>query len=334
MSVRARTRLIPAAIVVAFLVAFGVVGIVARSTTTVSCNAPTTTTPGQLTPSGSAWYWTMVVAPSSTDQLVVGTNDGMFCSADGGKLWQAVGPTGVNATSLVDVGHTILMGGARISSPDASAISEVDGNRVATNGATVLAISSDGGVTWQTLSPPGLPKTTAIQALAVDPADSQNLEALLNTGALYRSLNGGKSFELIRAKLGTAPWALAITSAGSSVAGDMNTGSYVAGSMSSGSSVSPNAASWQRTAFKDAEGGRMVMEYAVDPNDVARIAMTAYGIVLSTDAGKTWHPALKSKVMFGPIAYAPGSSGIAYAIGFDGSVWHSTNAGVSWAQVT
>lgn len=54
----------------------------------------------------------------------------------------------------------------------------------------------------------------------------------------------------------------------------------------------------------------------------------------STDGGKTWHLALKSSVMFGPVAWAPQESKIAYAIGFDRSFWRSADGGLTWKQVS
>ena len=77
----------------------------------------------------------------------------------------------------------------------------------------------------------------------------------------------------------------------------------------------------------------MVMEYAVQPTDSTRVLMTAYGVEMSTDSGKTWHVALKSNVMFGPVAWAPTKSDVAYAVGFDRSLWRSDDGGKSWTKV-
>jgi photosystem II stability/assembly factor-like uncharacterized protein len=183
-------------------------------------------------------------------------------------------------------------------------------------------VSTDRGKTWRELHPRGLPNV-AVQALAVDPASSRALYALLNTGGLYRSTNGARSFQLVSSKLGVAPWALAITQDGQFVAGDMDSGSH----------VSTNGKAWQRTGFTDSKGSRMVMEYAVHPTDLTRVLMTEYGIVMSTDSGKTWHAVLKSEVMFGPVAWAPTESDVAYAVGSDSSLWRSDDGGKSWARV-
>jgi len=75
------------------------------------------------------------------------------------------------------------------------------------------------------------------------------------------------------------------------------------------------------------------MEYAVQPSDLTRVLMTSYGVLMSTDSGKSWQVALKSKVMFGPVAWSPADSGVAYAVGWDRSVWRSANDGRSWTRV-
>ena len=76
------------------------------------------------------------------------------------------------------------------------------------------------------------------------------------------------------------------------------------------------------------------MEYAVQPTDLTRVLMTSLGVQMSTDGGKTWHVALKSDVMFGPVAWAPTESDVAYAVGFDRSVWRSDDGGKTWTEVS
>jgi photosystem II stability/assembly factor-like uncharacterized protein len=207
--------------------------------------------------------------------------------------------------------------------PEASPVVRNASGRTAPDGAAVLAASTDGGKTWQDLHPRGLPNVS-VQALAVDPARTTALYALLNTGRLYRSTDGARSFQLVSSKLGVPPWALAISQNGQLVAGNMDSGSY----------LSATGQKWQRSAFVDGHGGKMVMEYAVAPTDSTRVLMTSYGVEMSTDGGKTWHVALKSKVMFGPVAWASNTRGVAYAVGFDRSVWRSDDGGESWTAVS
>jgi photosystem II stability/assembly factor-like uncharacterized protein len=188
---------------------------------------------------------------------------------------------------------------------------------------STLSRSRDDGVTWQQLHPRGLANET-VQALAVDSSDGNALYALLNDGKLYRSLDGGRSFALAAPKVGIVPWAFAVTDKDDFVGGDMDTGAF----------RSTNGKTWQKTPFTDTRGGRMVMEYAVQPGDGNRVLMTSYGVELSTDAGASWHVALKSNVMFGPVAWAPSKSDVAYAVGFDRSLWRSDDGGKSWTSVS
>jgi photosystem II stability/assembly factor-like uncharacterized protein len=62
--------------------------------------------------------------------------------------------------------------------------------------------------------------------------------------------------------------------------------------------------------------------------------MTSRGVEESTDGGKTWHVKLKSDVMFGPVSWAPTTPDVAYAVGFDQSLWRSDDGGESWKKVS
>ena len=251
--------------------------------------------------------------------VLLGTSNGVYRSGDGAKTWRQVGPRGVNTTSLVAAGNAIFMGGV----PGPNPVIRKGKGRTAPDGPAVLAESTDGGKTSKLLHPTGLPALT-VQALAVDPAKTTTLYALLNDGKLYRSNDGARSFQLVTPKLGISPWAIAVTQGNRFVGGDMDSGGF----------ASSNAKTWQRTPFTDSRGGRMVMEYAVDPTDAADVLMTSVGIERSTDGGKTWHLALNSKVMFGPVAWAQKQSKIAYAVGFDRSFWRSDDGGQTWKQVS
>ncbi len=187
----------------------------------------------------------------------------------------------------------------------------------------MFATSTDGGKTWQTIRPAGLPKV-AVQSLSVDPSNSKTIYAITTSGEFFKSTDGARTFAIVSPKLGIPPWALAVTHGTNFVSGDMDNGSH----------VSANGKTWTSTPFTDGRGTDMVMEYAVEPGDTKRVIMSSVGIELSTDGGKTWSPALKSSVMFGPIAWASGASGVAYAAGFDGSLWRTTDSGKTWTPAT
>jgi hypothetical protein len=268
------------------------------------------------------WYWTMAVSPTNPKVLVLGTNTGLYRSVNGGKSWHPTGPTNLNATSLVRAGSTIFAGGV-VESPMGPPTLTVHGQFIVPTGQGVLEASTNGGSSWQQLHPSGLPGL-AVQALATDPASPSSLYAELKNGALYSSSDGGHSFTLVTHKVGGTPWALTITQPGHLVAGDMTTGNF----------LSADATHWLDTGFTDPQKkSKMVMEYAVQPNDTSHVLMTSYGVVTSSDGGKTWTSSLDSKVMFGPVAWAATAPAVAYAVGFDGSLWRTNDAGKSWTKV-
>jgi photosystem II stability/assembly factor-like uncharacterized protein len=301
------------AAVAAFIAAFAAIGAVSKSSPTAAGVTAAAAVPY------APWYWTMAVSPTDPNVVLVGTSNGVYRSSDGAKTWKLTGPQGVNTTSLVQAGNSIFMGGV----PGPNPVIRKGTGRTAPDGVGVLAESTDGGKTFKLLHPNGLPPAT-VQSLAADPAKSTTLYALLNDGRLYRSTDGARSFELVTTKIGIAPWALAVTQGQHFVGGDMDSGGF----------ASANAKTWQRTPFTDSNGGRMVMEYAVDPANADDVLMTSVGIERSTDGGKTWHLALKSKVMFGPVAWAAKQAKIAYAIGFDRSFWRSDDGGQTWKKVS
>jgi photosystem II stability/assembly factor-like uncharacterized protein len=313
MRIVTRPRVVAAAFVAAFVAAFAALGAVSKSTPAAA--GVTAAAPVPYAP----WYWTMAVSPSDPKVLLLATSNGLYRSSDAAKTWRQTGPKGVNMTSLVVSGTTLFAGGV----PGPNPVIRKGGGRTAPDGKGVLVRSTDGGKTWPALHPKGLPNTT-IQSLAVDPARTTTLYALFNDGKLYRSTDGAASFELVSAKIEAPPWAIAVTDGGQFVAGDMDRGGF----------MSADGKTWQSTPFRDSNGGKMVMEYAVQPTDPARILMTSDGILRSTDGGKTWQLALKSNIMFGPVAWAPSADDVAYAIGFDRSFWRTADAGKTWAKVS
>jgi photosystem II stability/assembly factor-like uncharacterized protein len=268
------------------------------------------------------WYWALSVSPSGSNTLLLGTSRGLFRSTDAGKSWQPAGLQGVNATSLVQAGSTLFLGGVRTRAGGKPVIIE-GGAYVSGPGSGVLAASTDGGGSWRQLHPRGLPNV-GVQALAVDPANEAAFYAVVRDGGLYRSVDGGRSFRLVTPIVGGTPWAVAVTQNRHFVTGDMTSGSY----------VSATGKQWLRTRFVDPKGGSMVMAYAVQPTNARRVLMTSYGVLMSSDAGTSWHVVLRSKVMFGPVAWAPSAPAVAYAVGWDRSVWRSDNGGRSWKQTS
>jgi hypothetical protein len=268
------------------------------------------------------WYWTMAVSNKSPNTLVLGTSSGLYRSTNGGKTWVPAGLSTVNVTSVVQDGSKVLAAGV-VANPKAAPVVATKGIYAPLPGKGVFAVSTNGGTVWKVVHPSGL-GATGIQALSVDPSNAQTVYAVLTNGKVYRSTDGAGSFQFFSSKAGAHPWALATGQSGSFVAGDMTTGNY----------LSTDAKSWQKTAFTDPDGSHMVMEYAVQPGELQHVLMTSYGVLSSSDGGKTWTTSLKSKTMFGPIAFAPSSPSVAYAVGWDHSLWRTSNAGTTWTQVS
>jgi photosystem II stability/assembly factor-like uncharacterized protein len=173
----------------------------------------------------ASWYWTMAVAPSSPNVLVLGTSGGLFRSSNGGKSWRHVGPGDFNATSVTDTGSTVLAAGVK-QAPTALPTVTKHGDYAVAPGPGLFVASHDGGLTWHALVPSGLPAVD-VQALAVDPANTSTVVAVLANGAVYRSSDGAASFTQLARKVGGPPWAVTVTAGGGLAAGNMTTGSYV-----------------------------------------------------------------------------------------------------------
>ena len=324
----ARRWVVVVTVIAAFVIALGAVGLVSRSTSSTA--APAVTVAPATTPTLPAvtWYWTMAVSPTDPNVLALGTSSGVYRSADGGKTWTQTGLKGINTTSVVQSGNSFFAAGVHSAFTAGPVVTTTKGGlkeRSAPPGPAVFATSTDGGKTWQTIRPAGLPKV-AVQSLSVDPSNSRTIYAITTSGEFFKSTDGARTFAIVSPKLGIPPWALAVTHGTNFVSGDMDNGSH----------VSANGMTWTSTPFTDGRGTDMVMDVTRSQarRPTKRVIMSSIGIQLSTDGGKTWSHALPSTVMFGPIAWASGSSGVAYAAGFDGSLWHSTDAGKTWTPAT
>jgi photosystem II stability/assembly factor-like uncharacterized protein len=238
-------------------------------------------------------YHALLVLPPGTETLLLGTHQGVFRSSDGGRTWRASGLAGEDAMNLVHVGSRILIGGH-----------------------DVFAESSDGGRSWRRFRPAGLPSLD-VHGLAADPRAPNVVYAQVAGTGLYRSSDGGFSFRLVSSDVNGAMMQVAVTPAGGLIVGDMSRGIW----------LSKTGHKWLHTATG------MVMGVAVDPRDARRIVATGRGIAISSDGGKSWGAALPSRVMFGPVAWAPNQPGVVYAVGYDRSLWRSVNSGRTWRRV-
>jgi len=142
-------------------------------------------------------YHSLLVAPSDTNHVLLGTHAGLYESRDGGRSWTK----------------------AALAGQDAMNLAASEGETVWAAGHNVFAKSTDGGASWTDVRPDGLPSLD-LHAFAVDPTDPATLFAAVAGQGLYRSDDGGGSFEEVSSEVGGAVMALAVTDDSSLLAGD------------------------------------------------------------------------------------------------------------------
>ena len=67
-----------------------------------------------------------------------------------------------------------------------------------------------------------------------------------------------------------------------------------------------------------------------DPNDPTRQLDTGAALRLSTDSGKTWRTVLEASGGVHAAGWSPSERGVAYAVGGDGQLYRSDDAGETW----
>lgn len=240
-------------------------------------------------------YHSLLVAARSPDALTLGTHNGLYQSSDGGRSWRQTTLAGQDAMNLGRAGGGVTW----------------------TAGHNVLAKSSDGGRTWQDVRPDGLPHLD-IHGFAVDPRDRTTLWAALAGEGLYRSTDGGASFDLVTSEVGGGVMALAVTPAGRILAGDMQRGLFTS---------ADDGKTWTPTLRAG------LMGIAVNPKEPERIVATGPGILLSTDGGRNWDQVLPLEAGAGPVAWAPSNPKVAYVVGFDKTLYKTEDGGATWQPV-
>jgi photosystem II stability/assembly factor-like uncharacterized protein len=240
-------------------------------------------------------YHSLQVAASNAEALTLGTHNGLYQSTDGGRHWRS----------------TTLVG------QDAMNLGRAEGGVTWTAGHNVLAKSTDGGRRWQDIRPDGLPHLD-IHGFAVDPRDQTTLWAALAGEGIYRSTDGGASFDLVTHEVGAGVMALAVTPDGRILAGDMQKGLFASGD---------GGKTWQPTL----QAG--LMGLAVNPKEPERIIATGPGILLSTDGGRNWDQVLPLEQGAGPVAWAPSKPRVGYVVGFDKTLYRTADGGATWRPV-
>jgi photosystem II stability/assembly factor-like uncharacterized protein len=241
-------------------------------------------------------YHSLLVTPSDASSLVLGTHDGLYRSADGGRTWEQATLAGQDAMNLAHAKQGVVWAA----------------------GHDVLAKSKDGGQNWQDVQPEGLPSLD-VHGFAVDPSDRRTLYAAIAGQGLFRSSDGGRSFGPISREVGPGVMALAVTPDGRILAGEMQGGLMVSADAGK---------TWKRTL----DAG--LMGLAVNPKDPRRILATGPGILLSRNGGRTWTEAFPVGAGAGPVAWAPSEPQTAYVVGFDQALYKTTDGGETWQAAT
>lgn len=240
-------------------------------------------------------YHSLLVSASNPDDLRLGTHQGIYRSTDGGRSWRAEALAGQDAMNL-----------ARASGNAA----------VWMAGHNVFAKSTDGGDTWQPLSPPTLPSLD-LHGFAVDPRKPSILYAAVAGVGLFRSINAGESFAPV-SRVGGAVMALAVTSSGRVLAGDMDRG--LLGSSDGGRT-------WREVL------NVRLMGLAINPDRPDVILAAGPGILRSVDGGRHWAQTLELPDGAGPVAWSPSNPDVAFVVGFDRQLYRTADGGVTWKAV-
>jgi photosystem II stability/assembly factor-like uncharacterized protein len=240
-------------------------------------------------------YHSLLVNPTNPRKLVLGTHNGLYVSTDGGRHWRFDALSGDDAMNLARPGgQTIWLAGHE-----------------------VFKKSGDGGATWSDVRPAGLPSLD-IHGFAVDARNPRALYAAVAGEGLYRSRDGGRSFVLASNQVGGSVMALAVLPDGRILAGDMQHGLLES---------SDGGARWRQTLQAQ------LMGLAVNARNPKRLLAAGPGIALSTDGGHSWRSVLELSDGVGPVAWSQSNPKLAYAVGFNRTLYRSADGGESWQPV-
>ncbi|MDQ3670796.1 MAG: YCF48-related protein [Actinomycetota bacterium] len=241
-------------------------------------------------------YHSLLVDAANPNRVFLGTHVGVYESTDGGVTWRFAGLKG----------------------KDAMHFARVDEGTIWTAGHDVLEKSEDAGHTWTEVRPEGLPGLD-VHGFAVSPKDGTVYAAIAGEG-LYRSTDGGKNFGLVSAEVGPGVTALAVSNDGALFAADGERGVLV--------NAGGDGRRWTQTLNMATIG--LASNALESPRD--RMLAAGETVQLRTDEAG-WETVLRVEDGAGPVAFAPSDPDIAYAVGFDRTLYRSEDGGRSWSPV-
>lgn len=241
-------------------------------------------------------YHSLLVDATDADRVLLGTHVGIYETMDGGRRWTFAGLEGDDAMNLAQPTPSVIW---------------VAGHQV-------LKRSSDGGGTWEDVRPDGLPGLD-IHGFVVDPRfrDGSVIYAAVAGKGLFRSDDGGKTFDQVSKGVGPAVYGLAVTAGGRLFAAEQR-----------GLFASDDDGRTWRIALEES-----VIGVAARPGEGDTILATGDGIFRSTDGGATWDKVQEISEGAWPVAWAPSDLERAYVVGFDRELYRSTDAGATWHVV-
>jgi photosystem II stability/assembly factor-like uncharacterized protein len=101
------------------------------------------------------------------------------------------------------------------------------------------------------------------------------------------------------------------------------------------------AGDMQKGLLVSRDGGRtwaqslraQLMGLALNPGDPKRLLAAGPGVLLSTNAGARWKKVLDIPGGGGPVAWSNSNPRIAYVVGFDRTLYRTTDSGQTWSAV-
>jgi photosystem II stability/assembly factor-like uncharacterized protein len=159
-----------------------------------------------------------------------------------------------------------------------------------------LFLSSDNGATWSRFARLGSPSEMVLDHIVIDPSNSNNFyvsawnaQAPSSDGDLFRSRDGGETWEVARDLHGKSIRALAIA--------DSDPKTLVAGALDGVFRSRDGGSTWQRISPENHAELKQVESVAIDPTDPDVIYAGTWHLPWKTDdGGKTWHSIKKGVI--------------------------------------
>jgi photosystem II stability/assembly factor-like uncharacterized protein len=312
----------------------------------------------------------LVLDPARPRTLYLSTPRGLYRSTDAGASWAPTGLAGspgkpliVNALALAAAGSpgnpSVVYAAAELYYPNPSCFYR----------------SADAGVSWAAIArpPSGSQTGRGCGQLAVDPRDAQRIYVVETDGKLYRSRDGGGSWEPASPSLPAGAVGRvqvdahdsAVLYGLSGIHGTSGVWKSIDGGASwgqmnqgfddlnvTGLAVAPGtpgalyAVEYSSPLWKSLDGGQTwstlaatagapIWALGVDPFDPSHLVIaTQGGIIGSPDGGASWTPAAGTGDLgLGVVAFDPGVRGRLLAGTAQATIFASDDGGATWSQL-